>query len=239
MKLSRFSPVGLVWFSAFLDSVRASGSGAIPEHILTDPEFSQVISEAVDVPDQQFANRLAAAEYLDRLFAEANIGEAERDTGLWAWLAARYFSILCRTSKGVLRPGERARWILEATNFQRYYRHLLAGPYFIYRAHKDDPQRARALLCGPVSAPGDVAEQLASRIEFVSNRAMVEVASRLYVDATTGTLKRGAGGKGAGSPRRLADVINQFDLTWDLYGMSADGMLSLLPKEFKRFTAGT
>ena len=109
------------------------------------------------------------------------------------------------------------------------------GPLFIYRAHKDDPQRARALLCGPVSAPGDVAEQLASRIEFVSNRGMVEVASRLYVDPATGTLKRGAGGKGAGSPRRLADVINQFDLTWDLYGMSADGMLSLLPKEFKRF----
>jgi hypothetical protein len=234
MKLSKFTPVGLVWFSDFLDSVRATGTGAVPEHILTDADFSTVVAD-VDVPDRQFDSRLEAAEFLDRLFTAAKLSDAERDAGLWAWLAARYFTVLCRTSRGVLKPGERARWILEATNFQRYYRHLLAGPYFIYRAHRDDPARARALLCGPVNAPGDVAEQLASRIELVSNRALVEVASRLYVDPTTGKLKRGAGGKGAGSPRRLAAVIDQFDLTWDLYGMSADGMLSLLPKEFARF----
>src|SRR3954468_3930692 len=189
MKLSKFTPVGLIWFSDFLDSVRATGAGAVPEHILTDADFSTVVA-SVDVPDQQFGSRLEAAEFLDRLFTAANLSDAERDAGLWAWLAARYFTVLCRTSGGVLKPGERARWILEATNFQRYYRHLLAGPYFIYRAHRDDPTRARALLCGSVNAPGDVAEQLASRIELVSNRALVEVASRLYVDPTTGKLKR-------------------------------------------------
>ena len=56
-----------------------------------------------------------------------------------------------------------------------------------------------------MTAPGDVAEQLASRIEFVSNRALVEVASRLYVDSTTGKLKRGAGGTRA---RELAWICD-------------------------------
>lgn len=236
MNLSRFTPAGIVSFSTFLDAVRETGTGTMPEHLLTGATFSTVVAE-IDVPDRHFGSRLEAAEFLDRMFLAAQLPDAERDVGLWAWLAARYFAALCRTVKGQLRPGERARWILEAANFQRYYRHLLAGPYFICRAHRDNPGRARALLCGPVNAPGDVAEQLASRIEFVSNRALVEVASRLYVDPATGKLKRGAGGKGAGSPRRLAAVVDQFDLTWDLYGMSAEGMLSLLPKEFARFNS--
>jgi hypothetical protein len=145
MKLSKFTPVGLVSFSAFLDSVRETGTGAVSEHLLTDPAFSTVIAD-VDVPDQQFDSRLEAAEFLDRLFTTAKLSDAERDAGLWAWLAARYFTVLCRTTKGQLRPGERARWILEATNFQRYYRHLLAGPYFIHRAHRDDPARACAAM---------------------------------------------------------------------------------------------
>jgi len=107
MKLSKFTPVGLVSFSAFLDSVRETGTGAVSEHLLTDPAFSTVIAD-VDVPDQQFDSRLEAAEFLDRLFTTAKLSDAERDAGLWAWLAARYFTVLCRTTKGQLRPG-RAR----------------------------------------------------------------------------------------------------------------------------------
>jgi hypothetical protein len=236
MRLSRFTPAGIARFSQFLDEVRAEGSGSFPDQIMIDGEFSQAVSESVVAPVGDFKDRLAAAVYVEQLLKEADLSDVERDTGLWAWLAARNFSSLCRKNpSGVLRPGERARWILEPTNFQRYYRHLLAGPYLIYRAHKDDPSRARALLCGAVNTPGEVAEQLASRMELISNRALVEVASRLYVDPNTGKLKRGAGGKGPGSPRRLADVVNQFDLTFDLYGMSADGLLALLPAEFNRF----
>src|SRR5262249_11852361 len=157
----------------------------------------------------------------------------ERDTGLWAWLALFYFEQLCpKTAHGQRKPGELARWIPEVTNYQRYYRHLLAGPYRIYRAHRDNPQRAMALLCNPLDRPGDIVEQLASRQEIVTNRAIVESATRLYMDAATARPRRGAGGKGAGSARRLADVLNQFDITWDFYAMDSVNLLSLLPKEF-------
>ena len=74
------------------------------------------------------------------------------------------------------KPGALARHIPEPGNFQRYYRHLLAGPYRIYRAHRDDPQRALALLCQPLDSPGDVVEQLASRQELVTNRGIMELA---------------------------------------------------------------
>lgn len=63
----------------------------------------------------------------------------------------------------------------------------------------------------------------------------MRVATDLYVDPSTGKAKSGAGGKGPGSARRLADMVNQLDLTWDLYAMFPKGLLTLLPKEFDRF----
>ena len=43
----------------------------------------------------------------------------------------------------------------------------------------------------------------------------------------------------AASARRLADVLLQFDVTWDLYAMKANNLLELLPKEFKKFLPPT
>jgi autotransporter-associated beta strand protein len=58
-----------------------------------------------------------------------------------------------------------------------------------------------------------------------------------YYNPATGSFKRGAGSSVKGAPRRLAALFNQLDLTWYLYGMSADEVLNLLPKEFDRFRA--
>jgi hypothetical protein len=91
------------------------------------------------------------------------------------------------------------------------------------------------LLYGPLNVMGEVVEQLASRQELITNQAVVGAATRLYFDALRGTPRRGFGGKGPGSPRRLADVLNQLDLTWDLYAMSADELMAKLPAEFERF----
>jgi hypothetical protein len=92
-----------------------------------------------------------------------------------------------------------------------------------------------ALLCGPIYKQGDIVEQLASRQELITNKSLIGVATVLYYDSTSGRAKRGAGGKGLGSPRRLADIIDQFNLTWDLYTMTLEEILELLPDEFDKF----
>lgn len=43
------------------------------------------------------------------------------------------------------------------------------------------------------------------------------------------------GGKSRGTARRLADFCNQIDVTWDLYALEPDELLTRLPKEFERF----
>jgi len=71
----------------------------------------------------------------------------------------------------------------------------------------------------------------------------MKAAVKLYVKQTGDywSLKRGAAdskGKRPGSLRRLITVIDQFSLTYDLYGMNDDEILDLLPSEFERWRNG-
>ena len=126
-------------------------------------------------------------------------------------------------------------WVPQVRDYRRYYRHLLAGPYRMYRAHREAPGDALILLGGPFGSHGEVVEQFASRLEIVTNRGLIQSLTTLYWDTPSKKLRRGAGGKDAGSARRLADVLLQFDLTWDLYSLNSASLLGLLPKEFDKF----
>jgi hypothetical protein len=221
MNLRRLNEAGIERFSKFLDSLTTTSPQPYPVDILDDSAVTELVEPNVDIELREFDTRIDAGEYLNAKLGEAGIANVERDRGLWAWLAFLYFDQLCpRDKAGQYKPRERARWI-PSGDFRKYYRHLLAGPFRIFRAHRDAPERAAVLLCGPLDTPGEIAEQIASRQEYVTNKAVVEAAKQLYLDPATGRPKRGSGGKSAGTPRRLADVLNQFDVTWDLFALTA------------------
>jgi hypothetical protein len=236
VKLRRLNAAGIERMSTFLDGLTAPAPEPPPYAILEDPALSEPVSPEIEVEKRAFTSRFELAQYLDDRLGAADVRGVDRDSGIWAWLALLFFESLCVPDRdGRRKPGARARWIPEVSDFRRYYRHLLAGPYLIYRAHRDDPRRALILLCGPPGTMGDIVEQLASRQEIVTNKTIVGAATRLYYDPARRAPRRGAGGKGPGSARRLADVISQFDLTWDLYEMSGDDLFKKLPDEFERF----
>jgi len=236
MKLRKLKDKGIDKMSNFLDSLNTESPLGYPSEILNDPEFSDAISPEITIEGKTFDNKFAVAKYFHEIFNNAGLTKVLENRGLWCWLSLFFFEQLCPKERGgKYKPGARARWIPEVTNFQRYYRHLLAGPYRIYNFHKDDPERTMALTCGPVNKQGDLIEQLASRQELITNKSLIKAVTELYYNPSTCTNKRGAGGKGAGSPRRLAEVIDQFNLTWDLYAISPDEIIGLLPSEFDRF----
>jgi hypothetical protein len=236
MILRRLTDAGIERLGKFLDSQTTEEPEPLPDEILTDETMSEPVQPEIEIEQLNFSNRFEAAKYLNEKLAEAGIANLERDKGLWAWLSLFYFEQLCPPDQnGLRKPGERARWIVATGDYRKYYRHLLAGPFRIYRAHRDNPDRAFALLCTSLNRPGDVVEQLASRQELVTNSAVMEAATTLYVDDETEKPKRGAAGRGPGSARRLADVLNQFDVTWDLYSMATQDLLDMLPVEFERF----
>ena len=236
MKLRRFNSAGVQVFATYRSRLSQEPSLPPPVDLLEDGALAEIIPGEIDVPRRPFATRLDAGIVLNELVDAAKINRPELDKGLWTWLTLYYFDEVCPpNAHGERNPFGEERLLPLVDNHQRFYRHLLLGPFCIVRAHRDKPERAIALLCNPLWKPGEIVAQLASRKELVTNHAVAEVATRLYYDPTNRTFKRGAGSNIRGAPRRLADLMNQLDLTYYLYGMSADELLALLPKEFDRF----
>lgn len=232
MKLHRFNNDGIEVFQRFLDSLTTIEPAPWPESALTDPTYSQPVGAGTELEARTFESRMDLARYLHQKFSEAGVKVAASDKSLWAWIACLYFPNVCPRKAENWTPGAAQRWIPESGDWRRYYRHLFAGPWAIFRAHSEKPDRALAVLCQAPGRPGDVVEQLASRQEIVTSPAVMEVASQIFVDASTRKQKRGAGGKGAGSARRFVSVMNQFDVTWDLTAIGTSRLGDLLPDEF-------
>lgn len=239
MKLRRFNEAGIAAFQNYLAALRADPRLTPPDHLLSDDALSSPVEGGVEAQPAALSTRLDAAKFCCEMLDEAEFRRPERDKGFWAWLSLFFFGSTCPAdTAGARKPGADARHIPEVGNYLRYYRHLLLGPYVIYRAHRNQPAVAQVLLFQPLHRPGDLVEQLASRQQRVSNATFLASATRLYL-GSDGRMKRGGGGSGRGSPRRLTRVANQFDVNWYLYAMKPEEFVGLLPKEFDKFKSMT
>ncbi len=227
--LRRFNEKGIVHFDQFRES--AARDTAQLYELLEDPTCSSAVAPSIEVEQRPFPTRFAVGEYLHSVLGGASLPGLDTDRGLWSWLAAFYFGQLCPQGRN---PGARHRWIPES-GYNVYYRHLLRGPYQIYRAHSDNPRRALAVLATAPSAPGDIAEQLVARQDLITNPNVIEVATLLYINPATDQPKRGAARRDNGGARCLPIVLDQLDLIWDLYRLEPDKLLDLLPEEFDQF----
>lgn len=237
MNLRRLNNQGIERFSAFVNSLTGDASLPYPSELLTDHGATEEIHPAIEIEQRSFGSRYAVAEYLFKRFEDSALTDIERDSGLWAWLALFYFNQLYPPDKrGNRKPGEQARWILAFSDARRYYRHLLAAPYRIFKAHRDAPQHAMVLLYGPLGTVGHFYYQLVARQQLVTNKSIVELATEMYIDPETERPKRGAQTNGKpGTVFRFVAVLQQLDTTWDLYAMSKDQIAAMLPQEFSRF----
>lgn len=236
MNIRKLTTQGITQFSDYLDLLETEPSRLPPVHLLDDPAYSEALGTPTKIESKTFGTRYAAAAYLDSILIKTGASDIDHDVGLWTWLTLFYFDEVCpRDKSGNRSPRERPAYVPEPENFQRYYRHLLLGPHLIFRAHSDKPKRAMSVLCQPLHIIDDIIAQLAARQEIVSNKTIIELATQLYLDPVSGQRKHGAGGKGPGSPRRFTAVLDQFDVTWDLYAMSLSEFWKLLPKEFDKF----
>lgn len=233
MLLRRFTDEGLAAFEDWLNHVQQNGYGDPPSELLLDYSNARVLTPEIDAEERVFDTRIEWASYANELLKP--LPAHQQDKNFWAWLSLAYFDSVCPPDRdGYRKVRARARYIPEGNDYRRYYRHLLASPYAIFRAHSDDPLKALCLLASSLSSPGELVEQLAARQELVSNKSVVHAATLLYIEGDGGA-KRGAGGSGPGSPRRLAEVLDQFDLTYDVYSIPPQELIRILPKEFDRF----
>lgn len=229
-KVRELNREGLRLFGDYIAALNLGSDSPIPAGLLSDETTCADLETDAEVEPRQFESKMDAARYLKDALSPINAAVLDRNQGIWGWLSLFYFDRLCPASAtGRRTPGQAYRYLL-SSDWKHRYRHLLAGPYSLYVHHGDT---ARTILERPVTKHGDFAEQLSSRFEIVRNHELLKTVDKLYWDNSARGPKRGATNRRRrGSLRRLTSVISQFDVTFDLFSMSSDQILALLPPEF-------
>lgn len=228
--LRKLNARGIAAFQEYLRSIRAGSEFQSNPALLYVDELSTAIQPRIEIAPRRFANKLDVAVYLANVLQPIESPALASDAGLWAWLALYYFDQLSPIgADGQRRPREDYHYITGAGRWV-HERHLLAGPYRIYRMHGE---RARLLLHPAVHQHGTFIYDLSFHRDLISNRGLIAAIDLLYWNPRTKRPKRGATTSSRpGNLRRLIAVLQQLDLNYDLYGMRAAEILALLPDEF-------
>lgn len=235
---------GIAQFEKYVEELRSNPTLPPPLHLLTDAATSLPAPFAASIALQPLGRPYRSAYELGKyLCEEVFVGVSKpaisRDHRLWNWLALFMFDELCPSLDGKRVPLETAAYVLSKDfKYTRYYRHLVRSTWVLVSVHG---QFAKVLLttsstqASPVSVRTEMQMQLSATQEFVESKSVVETAYALYFDESGDRMKVGSSSKGAGAPRRLVTVLNQFDLTYDLHASPAATLVALLPAEFDRF----
>jgi hypothetical protein len=225
---------GIAQFIQFLASQRAGANEPIPYSLLTAAKTSSPLSAEIAIERKSFNNRFAFGEYLVGSLKPLDKREIGNSYALWTWLALYFFDSICPVVGGKRNVLEDAVYILgKVFNHRKYYRHLVRTPWLVVNEHGECGKVM--LLMRDKGSRSEIFEQLAASKDILGNETVIAGAYRLYFDPAEQRPKRGSGGKGAGSPRRLSAIVQQLDLTYDLRDCTVEQFLALLPPEFDRF----
>lgn len=226
-----FSEEGIDRFRAYIQTVKENPHAPLPD--LNNEPYSIEFQPCMKIDETKlFMTRMEMAKYLKSNFEEAGIGRKAvvGRSDLWSWLAYLWFDQLCPVADGRRKLKETARYIC-SLDYTDYYRHCVATSYYIYSIHGEP--KSRLFLYGSPYLLSDFIEQFASRQDIISSKDLIEVAHRLYWDLNLNSPKRGAQSKKKkGNHRRLLKIVDQLELTYDIYSMAYDEILKLLPEEF-------
>jgi hypothetical protein len=227
------NPKGIERFREYLRTLGESPELVPPREILTDPIYSKAVNGQAHVEITEFSDRMHMVECLSKALESIDSSVEAKNIGLWSWLSLFYFDQVCpQDLNGKRKAGMNYRHILEK-GYRHRHRHLLAGPYVTYQMYGE---KARLLLHGLLHRENKSHHEFAARQEFITNRSIIEVADTLYFDSHLAKPKEGVFSRiKPGSLLRFIDVIRQLELTYDLYSMEAQKIISLLPDEFNEW----
>ena len=240
---------GIAASKAYLANLRAGQvDEPFPAHVLSDAEYAEVLEPATIIEARSFANRREAGQYLIEKLAHFPIEEVQRNCGLWSWLGMFYFNSLVDydgNGNPDLGRNPDVAYVIdpsaEGRGDRRYFAHRLLLAYETYTLHGEN---AWFMLDQPVNSVGQLADRLIGKPVAFRSQGIVRLAHLLYTDPDAKSMKRGFGGGGQENQRRpgnlmrFIDVLDQLYMTYDVYGMTAEELMKLLPAEFDRWLPG-
>lgn len=243
-RVCELTTAGIRAAKEYLAALRADPKAPVPDGLLSEPRYARPVAPAVYVAPRAFASRREAGEYLNRQLAPMGAARIADSPGLWSWLGMFYFDqAVGRYADGRMQvSASDVAYVIDPSSQRRgdiqSHRNRLLAAWDIYTRHGD--ARAQGLLSEPVWRMEHLADRLLGAVAAYRSPGIMELANRLYTDPVTGRHKPGIAGSGQnqrppGGIVRLLDVLNQLYMTYDIYGMTADQLLPLLPPEFQRW----
>jgi len=237
MKIRKLTDNGIQRFRDYLAGLRQGSKTPPPASLLENPEFSSPFTGGADIEPRIFSNRLELARYLDRTLDGIFNVSLPDDVHLWSWLSLYFFDQVCPLEEnGLHKPGRDYRHILEP-GYPYGHRHLLAGAYLVYSVYGLGEDLSRLLLWTPLNLQSKFHHELTVRQTLITNKGVLLAADKMYFNESEGKPKKGAlmEKNSPGTLQRFIDVIQQLDLNYDLYSLSGEQILALLPPEFDKW----
>lgn len=232
MLVRKLNTNGLREFSKFIDNLRSGLNQNIPLYMLEDAEFSEPLEISLSIENMPFRSRYEMGYYLVDRLKNLNIQNYIGDQGFWSWFSLFWFDQLCPAEAGIRKPRKDYNYIL-SKNYNHRPRHAI---YMTWQLVSKYGESARFLLSKPPSTRGEIVEQMMARQEILTSEGAVLLASYLYYDKNIETFKKGAASrKSPGCISRYISWLQQLQVTYDIFSISKDDLLDLLPQEFDRF----
>jgi hypothetical protein len=228
--VQKLNSQGIEYFRKYLVTLKEKPEATPPFKILTDPNYSDAFQDQVKVENLEFESRIHMIRYLSNALGSLTTSPEIQGVGLWSWLSLFYFDLVCpQDLDGKRTPGTDCRHIL-SFGYRYRYTHLLAEPFQIFKMYGE---KGRLLLHGAAHTGTKTLYEIAKRQNFITNSGIIEALDKLYFDCEINKPKAGALSKvKGGSLLRFIDVIQQLELNYDLYSMTAEEIMHLLPEEF-------
>ena len=254
-RLSSFTVEGMTEFQKRYELANLSGGLLEVVDMLDDIRWSKPITQEAQVEFCNFPSRRECGQHLFELLESCK--DALRDAsidpvssvGLWTWLTAVWCPWLQQYEGKPLKVGARPRWIYQPTNWNRYYRHMLAGPYLIIAANRDNPDRAQIILYNDVVKPNTRwVETICGSQQALYNKSLLEALTSSVINPRTQKVRTGKsaltrrkkyftsrGLLETGTIDRLTKVFNQLSEPWHLKAATPQRLAELFGSEFREF----
>lgn len=233
----QLNKTGMDAFRNYIQASRLGNLAPTPYHLLYESRYSESLRQHIEIDRNQFYTKYETATYLTRIFVNLDQNEISYNGGLWSWISLYYLEELLKAKiLGKNKLNAPDNYILEVEQgnlkWREYSHHLLATPFYLYRRHGEE---ARMLLTGPIGSRMALAFEIVARQQFARSREFIKLVNRIYSDSH-GKMKRGASSsKTPGSVHRLIRIFQQLEFTYDIFDMSCEKMIKLLPPEFNEW----
>ena len=240
VRAREFNAQGIAEARRFLAEVRRNPAGrkTPPEELLLGARYTRSFRGGLTVDSRWhgFGSRREIGEYLAPRLAPFRARIADR-TSFWSWLGIFHFEDTVRIVDGSARlsPLDETFVIdrLDRQNLRGMHRHYLRSAWLLWETHRED---AAFLLDQPPWARGDIADRVFQSQRIFNSAGVVQLVLSLYTNGARS--KRGFRDQ-PGGLRHLLRVLDQLERTRDVYGMSPEALVRILPPEFAPWVHGT